>query len=68
MTAGGAGHRTSGGEGGTVSIINLHNNKRQSLGPERSMSEVVTPPHHNLDKPHVLVASINNNNNINLSN
>ena len=29
------------------------------------MSEVGTPPPHNLDKPHVLVASNNNNNQIN---
>ena len=28
------------------------------------MSEVETPPPHNLDKPHGLVASINNNKNI----
>ena len=39
------------------------NNKRRSLGPEWSMSEVGTPPPHNSDEPHGLVASTNNNNN-----
>ena len=44
------------GEGG-AGPIRLRNNKRRSLGPEWSMSEVGTPPSHNWDKPHVLVAS-----------
>ena len=39
------------------------NNKQQILGSEWSMSKVGTPPHHNSDKPHGLVDSINNNNN-----
>ena len=52
----------AGGEGRT-GPIRVHNNKRRSLGPEWSMSEVGTPPPHNLDKPHGLVASINNNSN-----
>ena len=56
--------RAEGGEGGVVSISKLHSNKRRILGLEWSMSEVETPPPHNLDKPHGLVASINNNNNI----
>ena len=43
-------------------IIKLHNNKRQSLGLEWSMSKVGTPPSHNYDKPHELVASNNKNN------
>ena len=30
------------------------------------MSEVVTPQHHNPDKPHILVASTNKNNNYSL--
>ena len=38
-------------------------NKRRSLCPKWSMSEVVNPPPHNFDKPHVLLASINNNSN-----
>ena len=50
------------GEGGEVPI-SVHNNKRWSLGPEWSMSEVGTPPPHNSDTPYILVASINNNNN-----
>ena len=63
MTVGEEGNRTAGGEGGEVPISKLRNNKLQSLGPKWSMSEVGTPPLHNLDKPHVLVASNNNNNN-----
>ena len=51
----------TGGEGGTVPI-SVCNNKRQSLGPEWSMSEVGNPPPHNLDKPYRVVASNNNNN------
>ena len=54
----------AGGEGGSGPIC-VHNNKQWSLGPEWSMSKVGTPPPHNLDKPHGLVASINNNNNMN---
>ena len=53
----GDGHRMVVGE---VSI-NLWNNKRQNLGPEWSMSEVGTLPPHNSEKPHRMVASINNN-------
>ena len=49
------------GEGG-AGPIRLRNNKRRSLGPEWSMSEVGTPPPHNSDKTHGLGASINNNN------
>ena len=56
------GNRTAGGEGGAGIISKLRNNKQCSLGPEWSMSEVRTPPPHNLDKPHVLVASNNINN------
>ena len=37
-------------------------NKCCIIFPEWSMSEVGTPPPHNLYKPHVLVYSINNNN------
>ena len=43
--------------------ISVRNNKQCSLGLEWLMSKVGTPPLHNLDKPHVLVASINNNKN-----
>ena len=56
----------SGGEG-WEGPISIRKNKRQNLGPKWSISKVGTPPPHNLDKPHVLVASINNNNNINLA-
>ena len=52
-----------GGEGGADPISKLRKNKRPSLGPEWSMSEVGTPPPHNSNKPHRLVASNNNNNN-----
>ena len=53
-------HQKEGREGGAGPIIKLRNNKRQSLGLEWSMSEVGnTPPHHS-EKPHGLVASINN--------
>ena len=48
------------GEGG-AGPISVRNNKRRSLGPEWSISKVGTPPPHNSDKPHGLVASINNN-------
>ena len=58
------GHWTEGGAGGAGPIIKLRNNKRRSLGTKWSMSEVRTPPPHNFDKPHGLVASKNNNNNI----
>ena len=54
----------AGGEGGAGPISKLHNNKQRGLGLVWSMYEVGTPPPHNLDKPHGLVASINNNNNI----
>ena len=53
----------AGGEGGAASI-SIRNNKRQILGTDWSMSEVGTPPPHNSDKLHGLVASINNNNKI----
>ena len=58
--SGGVGHRTEGGEGGEGAIPKLRNNKKQSLGPEWSISEVGTPLPHNSDKPHGLVASNNN--------
>ena len=51
------GNRTAGREGGAGSISKLSNNKLQILGPEWSMYEVVTSPHHNLDKHRGLVAS-----------
>ena len=51
------GYLTAGREGGEVSISKLCNNKRWSLGPEWSMSDVVTSPPHNLDKPRGPVAS-----------
>ena len=60
-TAGEMGHRMTGGEGGAGPII-ICKNKQRSLGTEWSMSEVGTPQPHNWDKPHGLVASINNNN------
>ena len=63
-TEGEAGNPTAGREVGAGPISKLRNNKRRSLGPEWSMSEVGTMPPQNLDKPHRLVASINNNNNI----
>ena len=43
------------GEGGLIN--KLHNNKRQSLGPERSLSDVGTLPHHDSDIPNRLVTS-----------
>ena len=51
-----------GGEGG-AGPISIRSNKRRSLVPECPMAKVGTPPPHNPDKPHRLVASINNNNN-----
>ena len=57
-----AGHRTAKGEGMAGPIRKLRNNNRKSLGPEWSMSKVGTPPPHNLDKLHGLVATIKNNN------
>ena len=59
-TIGDTGHCMTGEEGG-AGPISVRNNKRQRLGLEWSMSEVVTPPPHNSDKTHGLVASINNN-------
>ena len=59
-TTGDTGHCMTGEEGG-AGPISVRNNKRQRLGLEWSMSEVVTPPPHNSDKTHGLVASINNN-------
>ena len=50
-----------GGEVGSGPISKLRNNKRRILGPEWLMFKVGTPPPHNLDKPHGLVASNNNN-------
>ena len=44
-------------QGGLGSISKLCNNKRRSLGPEWSMSEVGTSPSHNMDKTHRLVFS-----------
>ena len=38
-------------------IFNLRNNKRQSLGPEWSLSEAGTSPPHDSDTPHGLVNS-----------
>ena len=61
---GGTGNQMVGGEGGAGPISKLHNNKQRGLGLVWSMYEVGTPPPHNLDKPHGLVASINNNKNI----
>ena len=61
---GDTGNRMEGGEGG-AGTISVHNNRRRSLGPECSLSEVGTPPPHNLDKPHRLVTSIINNKNNN---
>ena len=49
----------TGGEGGS-GLISVCNNKRRSLAPEWSMSEVGTLPPYNSDKPHGLLASINN--------
>ena len=54
------GPRAEGGAGGAVPISKLRNNTRQSLGMQWSMSEVGTPPLHNSNKPHGLVASNNN--------
>ena len=54
----------AGGEGGMVST-SVRNNKRWSIGPEWPMSKVGTTPPHNSEKPHGLVASINNNNILN---
>ena len=51
------GHWMSGKEGGAGSISKLCKNKRWSLGPEWSISEVGTSPPHNLYKPHGLVDS-----------
>ena len=45
-TAGEAWHCMAGGES-WEGPISVHNNKRRSLGPEWSMSEVGTPPPHN---------------------
>ena len=45
-TDGETGYCMTGGEGGAVPI-SVCNNKRQSLGPEWSMSEVGTPQPHN---------------------
>ena len=50
-------HQTAGGEGGTGPISKLCNNKQQRLGPEWSMSEVITSPPHSFYKSHGLVAS-----------
>ena len=47
-------------EGGKGPISKLRNNKKRRLGLEWSMSEVGTPPPHNSEKLHGLVASINN--------
>ena len=43
------------GEGGFIN--KLHNNKRQILGPEWSLSDVGTLPPHDSDIPHRLVTS-----------
>ena len=45
--------------------ISIRKNKLRSLGLEWKVSKGVTPPPHNLDKPHSMVVSINNNNNNN---
>ena len=50
------------GEGG-AGPISIRKNKRWILGPEWLMSGVGTPPPHNLEEPHRLVASIININN-----
>ena len=52
-----------GGEGGAGPIIKIRKNKQWGLGPEWAMSKFRKPPYHNLEKPHRLVVS--NNNNIN---
>ena len=49
--------------GGWGRLISVRNNKRRIIGPEWSMSEVGTPPPHNLEKTHGMVDSTNNNNN-----
>ena len=49
-------------EGGAVPISKTLNNNQRSLGLECLMSKVGTPSTHNLDRPHLLVASNNNNN------
>ena len=54
-----------GRRGGRGGLISVRNNKRRILGPKWSMSEIGTPPSHNLDKPHKLVYSINNQHRIN---
>ena len=59
-TAGEAGNPTAGREGGAGPISKLRNNKRRSLGPEWPMFEVVISPLCSSNKPHGLVASINN--------
>ena len=64
MTAWEEGHRKAGEEGGEVPTSKLCNNKQRGLGPEWSMYEVGTPPPHNSEKPHRMVASINNINNM----
>ena len=61
MTEEEEGHTKTGVAFGAGPIRKLRNNKRQSLGLEWSVSEVGTPPPHNSDKPHGLVASNNNN-------
>ena len=61
-------HRMERGEGGAGPISRLRKNKLWSLGTEWPMSEVRTPPPHNLNKHHGLVASNNNNNNNNNNN
>ena len=58
-TAGYAGHHMTVGEIG-VGLISVNNNKWRILGPEWSTYEVGTPPPHNSEKLHGLVASINN--------
>ena len=45
------------GAGETGRDIYLRNNKKQSLGPEQSLTEVGTPPPHHLFKLHGLVES-----------
>ena len=50
------GDRTSDGKRrGRGGLISIRKNKRQILDPECSMSEVGTPPPHNLDKYQGLV-------------
>ena len=63
---GNSGNRTiqkNGVEKGVAGASSRIKIKRWILGEEGAMSEVGIPPPHNLDNPHALVDSTNNNNN-----